>query len=964
MTAIFNIPANYHFLKSLTHFILSSYKLDDLSNLTLLLPSRRSVRLIKKYFLEQSDQLAIILPNIKAIGDVDYDELILDYISQDNLDHNLSIKPVSNIKYKILLAKEIEKWNKNSNLFGKNISLSHIFALSSNLDNFLSEAQKDNVKLDELSQMDDLDLSSHKKKILDFLKYFGSKWNNILLKNNISSIADYQNQIINLYLEYLSHNPEKEIIIAGSTGSVKATSNLIKTISKLKKGKVILQNIDHDINFDIPEYHPQYVLDNLLNNLQIKRDQITDLKFNQFYLNNNINKLLQHSMLPSQELHDWKMRDVITNIDHITQIEVKDNYEEIDIISLIIREKINSNLDIAIISNDYNFSHILSKKLKKWGIKINDSNNNYLEKSEILNFILMIFRFFSEKFSIINFLSILKNNFVNCGFEDGFFQRNLDLLELEILRKNKFNNLEEIAKFIDNKNNQDLSLFFYRICDSFKEFYNILNRKNLDLSNIIKNNLKLAQKLTLDSQGQSKIIDFTGYNEFLEFFNELQDLELNFNIQIGDYIKILNLLIAGKKFEKSHIKYHPNIHIFSNIEARLINPDIIIIPNLNEGDFPNFNNFDNWLTPQMRKDLGMSSNLKKIAVSAFDFCNYLQNKEVFLTRSHLKDNSPTEKSRFLLKIEAICQANNLNINSGQKYKDWLNLLNNSHSKQDIVITNPNPNIADRKFNFSVTDISRWLANPYYIYAKRILKLKKLDDIENKKYNVEFGNFIHKTLEEFMKKEIKITKNSKKDDLIDIGLDIFPQYFNKLEDKLIWWPRFLDIIDYFLQKEFENMNQIANNFIEIEAYLKIKDITVTTKIDRITISNSQNIDIIDYKTGIIPTKKDVRLGYEPQLSLESVIIAYGNIVNSNNDSNYSALLNNKLDQISNLRYIKLSGLGNSVITDNNQNLDHILSEAKDGLDHLIDYFCYNQNEFAINYSNKAIFDDYIILSRYS
>jgi ATP-dependent helicase/nuclease subunit B len=947
VSKIYNIPGNYHFLKSLSHFILSSYKLDDLPNLTLLLPSRRSVRLIRKYFLEFSKETALILPKIKAIGDIDYDELLLDYISKDNLDLNSKIKPISNIKYKILLAKEIEKWNKKTNLFGKNVTLGHIFSLAYNLDNFLSEAEKENINLDNLSLIEDLDLSSHKQKILDFLKYFGSEWRNILLKNNISSIANYQNQMIDFYSDFLINNPTKHIIIAGSTGSVKVTSNLIKTIANLKNGKVILQNIDQNINFEIPEYHPQFLLENLLQNINFERKNIKNLEFSEFYLKNNIHSILNHSMLPAAEIKNWQLSDNISkNINNITQISAKNNYQEIDLISLIIREKVEKNLEIAIISNDRNFSNILAQKLQKWQININDSANNYLEESEIINFLSLIFRFFIEDFSAINLMAILKCKFVNCSFSKDFYDQNLRSLELKILRKNKFNNLKEILDFILSQNNSDLSLFFNKIYDILQQFQIFLDKNCLNLTQLIQEHLNLAYNLTKNVQNQSNLVEFEAYNEFLEFFYELSDLELDFNIKSSDYIKILNLLISGKKFDKKGKKYHPTIHIFSNIEARLINPDILIIPHLNEGEFPNFFNFDNWLSPKIRQELNISSNLKKIAISAFDFCNYLQNKEVFLTRSYLKDNSPTEKSRFLLKFESICQANNIKIDLGEKYHNWLDLLNNDQKKEEIIIQNPNPALKYRKFNFSVTDISKWLKNPYYIYAKRILKLKKLDEIEENISHIEFGNFIHEILENFIKKEGKITENSDFNDLIFLAEETFPKYFNKLEDKLIWWPKFLDIADYFLQNELKTSDDILANFTELEAKLQIKDIIINTKIDRIIVKKSGEIDIIDYKTGSVPTKKDVILGYQPQLPMESVILSLGQIVKMEN-IDYEILNNIKFNQISNLQYIKLSNLGNSKIIDNDQNISDILENNRNAICNLIEKFCYEDEEFFIN-----------------
>ena len=966
MEKIYNIPGNHHFLKSLTYFILSNYKLSELSKLTLLLPSRRSVRLIKKYFLEQSQESAIILPRIKAIGDIDYDELLIDYISKESIDANFLIKPSSKLKYKILLTKEIEKWNRKSNLFGKDVSLSHIFSLAINLESFLSEVEKENLSLDNLSNIDDSEISDHKRKILSFLRYFGSEWKNILLKNNISSIVNYQNQMINFYSDFLNRNRDREVIIAGSTGSVVATANLTGVILKLPKGRVFLQNLDQNIDFKIPEYHPQFLLSKLLQKINFNKKDIKNLEFSKFYLQNNSVNLLHHAMLPAEELGNWQISNLDqNNIQNLTRIEARDIYEEIDLISLIVREQIELNQEVAIISSDSNFSNILSKKLEKWGININDSANNYLQNSEIVNFLLLIFRFFNEDFSTINLISILKHPLVRCGFDDQFYRTNLSCFEVKILRQNiRFNDLEEILKFIDKVNNPNLSFFFNKILNIFQEFFKPNSKSRIDLIKIIDNNLKISQNLTTNNSDYVQIVNFEGFAEFSEFYRELKSLNLNFEIGMGDYIKILNLLVSGKKFKKEGAKYHPKLHIFSNIEARLVNPDVLIIPNLNEGDFPNFNNFDNWLNSKMREELGMSSNLRKIAVSAFDFCNYLQNKKVFLTRSYLKDNSPTEKSRFLLKLETVLKANNLEkyLDAGIKYKNWLNLINNNQKIEELPKINTNIDISNRKFNFSVTDVSKWLRNPYYIYSKRILKLKKLNEIEGDLLNIEFGNFVHKVLERYIKKEKVVTKNSNIDDLILIADDTFLEYFKNPEDKLIWWPKFLDIADYFFQKELEISNDVLQNFSEIEVNLKIKDILIKTKIDRIIVKKSGEIIVIDYKTGLPPTKKDVALGREPQLSLESVILALGKVINSGNYFDYRSIDNISFDQISNLQYIKLSSSGNSDIIDNNKSLDQILSDTENGLVNLIEYYCYNQNEFIINSDDQSKLDDYHLLAR--
>ena len=49
-----------------------------LGRLTLLLPTRRGIRAVRDAFLRHSGGRAMLLPRMRAIGDVDEDELLLD----------------------------------------------------------------------------------------------------------------------------------------------------------------------------------------------------------------------------------------------------------------------------------------------------------------------------------------------------------------------------------------------------------------------------------------------------------------------------------------------------------------------------------------------------------------------------------------------------------------------------------------------------------------------------------------------------------------------------------------------------------------------------------------------------------------------------------------------------------------------------------------------------------------------
>ena len=87
---------------------------------------------------------------------------------------------------------------------------------------------------------------------------------------------------------------------------------------------------------------------------------------------------------------------------------------------------------------------------------------------------------------------------------------------------------------------------------------------------------------------------------------------------------------------------------------------------MNEGDFPEIES-ENWLGKKIRRDLGVDKKLKKIGQNAYDFCNYLCNESVVLTRSLTRNGSLSTPSPFLLKFETLCKKLDIKLPCGEKY---------------------------------------------------------------------------------------------------------------------------------------------------------------------------------------------------------------------------------------------------------------------------------------------------------
>lgn len=92
-----------------------------------------------------------------------------------------------------------------------------------------------------------------------------------------------------------------------------------------------------------------------------------------------------------------------------------------------------------------------------------------------------------------------------------------------------------------------------------------------------------------------------------------------------------------------------------------------------------------------------------------------------------------------------------------------------------------------------------------------------------------------------------------------------------------------------EKEYRGQVRKVNNETngEITYQLPGGDFTFTAKADRIDVLKDGSINIIDYKTGKIPSKKQVMSGHALQLPLEGLIASKGG---------FTGIINNKVQKL--------------------------------------------------------------------
>jgi ATP-dependent helicase/nuclease subunit B len=454
----------------------------------------------------------------------------------------------------------------------------------------------------------------------------------------------------------------------------------------------------------------------------------------------------------------------------------------------------------------------------------------------------------------------------------------------------------------------------------FEDFFNKII-DNLPIDNSL-NSLIKSFEFFADKNFNQILSNSIAGKEIFEFFELLK--QQNFYFQNIEDLKIIFNEISY--FEKS--KLDSNIDILSPIEARLLNFDLIIVSSLNENDFPQIDNHG-WIGAKIKKDLGVNKTVKKIGQNGFDFCNYLCNKKVILTHSKYRLGQQNVESPFITKLKTLCKILNLKIDKSQFYQNKIN--ENLHfTPQYLAPSFGNPSENYRPKNYYITDISQLISNPYFIYVKKVLQIEELKKIDYEPSYAEFGSFIHKALEDYVKNPTNINFE-----------EIFEKYFLSKQAKLIWYPKFLKIFENFCEDNQEFIGD--KNILEESIKIDFENIKISGKVDRILIDNEQNIKIIDYKTGQVPTKKDVLCGLEPQLTIYALILS-------------ETLFKNL--KIKELNYWKLTRTDGSKIIkifNNEDEISEAILATKNGLKIIFDYFSNQQNNF---FATKNEEDDYI------
>lgn len=913
-----SIPTGVSFVDALAFGLMRETATDplSLSAYTILLPNRRACRAVQEAFLRlgASGGRALMLPRLMPLGDLDESELGLQGIALDlSLGDGLGeeLPPaMPGMRRHLLLAQLVQKAAAATLPGGGDMSFDQAARLAAELARLLDQVETERLDFANIRGLAPEELAEHWQLTLRFLDILQQNWPEILKGEGAVDAAKRRNLLLERQCRlWRERPPQTPIIAAGSTGSIPASADLIAAIAGLPQGLVILPGLDGvkdkkiwgEIALD--PAHPQFGLAQLLDRLTVAPDAVwiwphVPPEGPQRAAPPTRNRIVSAALLPADVTSDWpaiagalKQPSGIAELawHDVQRVDCHTEQEEAGIIALMLREAVAKPAPYraALVTPDRGLARRVAAELRRWGVVIDDSAGTPLPTTSAGLYFRLIAEALAEQLAPVPLLALLKHPLTAAGLPHATFQQQVHVLERRILRGPRpapgLGGLEEsfaAAELHEGADRQAVRAILDRLTQLLAPLATW--DQPMPLADRLTVHIRLAEALAARPEGEGSFFLWQGEaGEALAGFvaDMLQAARGMAPIDAGSYAALITELMSSIDV-RPRFGLHPRLFIWGPLEARLQQVDLMVLGGLNEGIWPGDVAVDPWLSRPMRQKFGLPSLERKIGLAAHDFQQALGAPRVVMTRAQRVGGKPSVPSRWLLRLDAFLRALDIvePIDGPSQYRGWQARLDWPAHIAAIGRPAPKPGAKYRPTQLPVTDIEKWMRDPYVLYARRILKLKPLDPLDQDAGAVDLGNLFHGILDRFLRDNPLPLPMDAEAQLLKIGEEEFQQHMSRPAVWAFWWPRFCQMAAWFVAEMRAREGSLGRVVTESTGAITLDKVsppfTLTAKADRLDVRRDGSLVIIDYKTGRPPNPLDVTLGFSPQLPLEAAIAWQG------------------------------------------------------------------------------------------
>lgn len=896
---LYSIPPDARFLEVLARSVLDGTLIGDwprtgafwLADATIILPTRRARLALAETFLRLAGR-GLLLPDIHSLGEEDEElEPFLPPVDDPPLP-----APMGTRERQLAIARLVDAWARTPG--GREVLASppnpaEILALAASLGELIDDLATAGVPFANLRALPPEDVAANWQHTLGFLDIAFSYWPQRLAARGLVDRAEARDRRLRLQAAAAPRlYGERPVIVAGSTGTIPATADLIAAILALPRGALVLPGLDttltpaeHEHLLDEranPHGHPQFTMARLLRRLNTTPGAVTEIGGS----GGARTALVRAALSPAPASASWVEQhariDLAAATEGLTIIAAHTADEQARAVAVCARAGLADGKTVGIVTPDRNLGRRIGAELRRFGVIVDDPAGIPLHQSPAGRVARQLLAVAVNRFAPVDLVALLRNPAVSLGMSRRDVQRLTDRMELCLLRGHRLKpGIEGLRHAFETnitaERGPKLSLSEQGEAEVLLEHLHRALAPLLSLSGGPVTAAALAGAIVIAFSAATADNRPTGTEELLRWETDLAGHhEAGPPLDPVGLDGVLRALMEGESV-RSRTPAREDIALWGQLEARLMNRDLIILAGLNEEVWPRVADPGPWLSRGMRLALGLAPPEWRQGQAAHDFEMAVGNTRAVIAFSERIGTAPALPSRLVQRLEALLGegARDRLRARGRHWIDQARALDASPAARPAPRPAPRPAAGERPKALSVTEIETLFRSPYDVYARHVLKLTRLAPLGEEPDARERGVMVHEVFARFVAEGLDprspdaLARLRAFAESAFAGLDAVP------ERRAIWLRRFETAAAQFLDFERQRSEGIVSRHAEIEGkwHLPI-GFTLTGRADRIDIRHDGTADLIDFKTGSLPSAADMQNLLAPQLPLEAAMLEAG------------------------------------------------------------------------------------------
>jgi ATP-dependent helicase/nuclease subunit B len=895
---VYSIAAHRGFADALVAGLVPRYREPGfgLARLTLLVPSSRAARTLSEAFIRhagENGEGGLLMPRMIAVGDLDLDEKLgaaLDPLGAAD------IPPASDPVARWLTLDRLiaeERASEGMEPLPGRARLNLAREMARTMDRLLVEekAPEDlwaDPVLDQLGG-----LASHWQNAIRLFARVNARWQAELAARGQVDAATRRNWLFDRAARrWKDTRPPHPIVAAGVTSASPALARLLRVIADLPEGAVILPDLDLAMDdaawdelgragaSDEPGgavfgaedalSHPQYHLKLLLNRMGVNRAEVQPWHRRGIAAAEPArSRAISSLFLPPQASRSWVGLEAANRrLAGVRLMSSATIEEEAQAIALLVREALESpEKRIAVITADRGLARRVVQHCERWNIAADDSAGRPLALTPAGRLLGLLAEIAAHGPDPANLVAAFGHPLVRAWDNDArrAWLSGLRGFDRELRGPSPAPGMEPLRKAAEEAKVSDWWAEAEALIAPLADW-----PEQIALADALTRLAAVAEDFARTAVWERE--DGRALGTMIEELRG-QAQALGTLVETADIAGVLRDAMDEVAVRPGY-GGHPRVAIYGLLEARMARADLVICGGLNEGSWPQPPGADALLAPAILRALGVPGAEFRIGLAAHDLAGAMGAPEVVLSRALRDAEGPTLPSRFLLRVEALLGDDLDKEHRENAIPALLPHLDRQRPAADEY-PRPAPDPAPDKRNvpIKVTALDRLLGDPYQFYAQAILDLRRLQPLAADPFSDPAlrGTLVHDILDKWHKAKAA-----------DPGLALAPfaaahfaaERVHPLF-RALWQPRLIAAFERFEHwiagNAAERRTVLAT---EISGTMTVDGVEVMGRADRIDRLADGSLGIVDYKTGRVPSKDEVKAGYALQLGLLGLIAQAG------------------------------------------------------------------------------------------